>query len=114
VCVSLEAHMCNAFDVPRLMNGAETVAKQILGVQSFDFLHFFRKMAFGRVVTKHMLHCCPDTLRARQYPAVDLIEGFKLLRRVLFAGQNLPHVAIQPISKASLAGVCFKDFCSAK
>lgn len=76
------------------MNGTEAIAQQVFGIESFNLLHLFRKMALGGIIAKNMLDGNPDPLGTVENPAVHLMKKHKLFLWVCFAGENLPYKTV--------------------
>lgn len=76
------------------MDGTEAVAQKVFGIESFNLLHLFGKMALGGIITENMLDSNPDPLGTVENPAVDLVKTNKLVFWVCFAGENLPYKTV--------------------
>jgi branched-subunit amino acid transport protein AzlD len=56
------------------MDCSEAVTEQVLRIQAFYILHFFREMTFWGVVAKYVPYNVPGVLTASDYPALKLLE----------------------------------------
>lgn len=90
--------------VPRLMNSPKTVTEQILGIQTFDVLHFFREMTLWGVVAEYMLDNVPGFLAASNNPSLKLAEWFGI-RIVLDVGicENLPYISAHMLATSNIS-----------
>lgn len=75
------------------MDRPETVAQQILGVESLNVLKLLWQMPFGRVITENMLDREPNLPRAEEDAALQVMDTVQLIVRVCLLGQDLPHIA---------------------